>query len=83
VQILYLQTTFEAKVVGESKCPLCNFLSFFLAFLVVAETLGFETYPLPYLSPEATGNNLLIGASFASAGSGYFDQTSYLYVSIN
>ncbi|KAJ4809699.1 GDSL esterase/lipase APG [Rhynchospora pubera] len=47
------------------------------------ETLGFTTYPLPYLSPQATGKNLLIGAGFASAGSGYSDQTTKLYHAIS
>ncbi|XVF74482.1 hypothetical protein PTKIN_Ptkin13bG0113900 [Pterospermum kingtungense] len=43
---------------------------------IVAETLGFTTYPPAYLSPEASGKNLLIGANFASAGSGYDDKAS-------
>ncbi|KAF6164410.1 hypothetical protein GIB67_025236, partial [Kingdonia uniflora] len=42
------------------------------------ETLGFTTYPAPYLSPEASGKNLLIGANFASAGSGYYAETTLL-----
>ncbi|KAJ3709046.1 hypothetical protein LUZ61_012751 [Rhynchospora tenuis] len=47
------------------------------------ETLGFTTYQLPYLSPKAKGRNLLIGAGFASAGSGYSDQTTKLYHAIS
>ncbi|CAA2933420.1 GDSL esterase lipase APG [Olea europaea subsp. europaea] len=43
-----------------------------------AETLGFTTYPPAYLSPQASGKNLLIGANFASAASGYDDQTAIL-----
>ncbi|MBA0812268.1 hypothetical protein Gohar_026250 [Gossypium harknessii] len=43
-----------------------------------SETLGFTTYPPAYLSPEASGNNLLIGANFASAGSGYDDRAASL-----
>lgn len=46
-----------------------------------AENLGFTTYPLPYLSKEASGKNLLIGANFASGGSGYYETTAKLYVS--
>ena len=49
-------------------------------FLSAADTLGFKTYAPAYLSPQATGKNLLIGANFASAGSGYDDRTSYLNV---
>lgn len=41
-----------------------------------ADTLGFTGYAPPYLSPQASGSNLLIGASFASAGSGFYDATA-------
>ncbi|EEF46354.1 GDSL esterase/lipase APG [Ricinus communis] len=43
---------------------------------ITAETLGFKTYAPAYLSPDASGENLLIGASFASAASGYDDKSS-------
>lgn len=49
-----------------------------LATDITAENLGFTSYPPAYLSPQATGKNLLIGANFASAGSGYDDRTSLL-----
>jgi len=49
---------------------------------IAADTLGFTTYPAAYLSPQASGQNLLIGANFASAGSGYYDHTALMYVSI-
>jgi hypothetical protein len=52
----------------------------FLLLLITAESLGFTSYPQAYLSIEASGNNLLIGANFASAASGYFDATADLYV---
>ncbi|XP_010545663.1 PREDICTED: GDSL esterase/lipase APG [Tarenaya hassleriana] len=42
-----------------------------LATDITAETLGFTAYPPAYLSPQASGKNLLIGANFASAASGY------------
>lgn len=45
-----------------------------------AEYLGFTSYPPPYLSQEAQGKNLLQGANFASASSGYYDRTAQLYV---
>jgi hypothetical protein len=50
--------------------------------VVSADTLGFTSYAPAYLSPQASGNNLLIGANFASAGSGYYDHTALMYVSI-
>lgn len=48
--------------------------------IIVADTLGFTTYPAAYLSPQASGKNLLMGANFASAGSGYDDKTAALSV---
>ncbi|CAL5046076.1 unnamed protein product [Urochloa decumbens] len=50
-----------------------------LATDITADTLGFTTYPAAYLSPQASGKNLLIGANFASAGSGYYDHTALMY----
>ncbi|KZV39011.1 GDSL esterase/lipase APG-like [Dorcoceras hygrometricum] len=49
-----------------------------LATDITAENLGFTSYPPAYLSPQATGKSLLIGANFASAGAGYDDRTSLL-----
>ncbi|GER39486.1 GDSL esterase/lipase APG [Striga asiatica] len=49
-----------------------------LATDITAETLGFTNYPPAYLSPQASGKNLLLGANFASAGAGYDDHTSLL-----
>ncbi|KAI8019860.1 GDSL esterase/lipase APG [Camellia lanceoleosa] len=43
-----------------------------------ADTLGFTAYPPAYLSPQASGKKLLLGANFASAGSGYDDKTAFL-----
>lgn len=56
--------------------PTGRFCNGKLATDITADTLGFTTYPPAYLSPEASGKNLLIGANFASAGSGYDDKTS-------
>uniref|UniRef100_A0ACD6ADQ2 Uncharacterized protein n=4 Tax=Avena sativa TaxID=4498 RepID=A0ACD6ADQ2_AVESA len=53
-----------------------------LATDITADTLGFTSYPPAYLSPEASGKNLLIGANFASAGSGYYDHTALMYHAI-
>ncbi|EXB74608.1 GDSL esterase/lipase APG [Morus notabilis] len=49
-----------------------------LATDLTAETLGFKKYPAAYLSPEASGKNLLIGANFASAAAGYDEKASVL-----
>lgn len=59
-----------------NKSPTGRFCNGKLATDFTAETLGFTTYPPAYLSPQASGKNLLIGANFASAGSGYYDQTA-------
>lgn len=47
---------------------------------ITAENLGFTTYPPAYLSKRAEGKNLLGGANFASAASGYYEATAELYV---
>ncbi|XP_050384168.1 GDSL esterase/lipase APG [Argentina anserina] len=49
-----------------------------LATDITADTLGFTSYPAAYLSPQASGKNLLIGANFASAASGYDEKAAYL-----
>ncbi|KAA8541726.1 hypothetical protein F0562_022878 [Nyssa sinensis] len=49
-----------------------------LATDITADTLGFTTYPPAYFSPHASGKNLLIGANFASAASGFDDKTAIL-----
>ncbi|XP_058743603.1 GDSL esterase/lipase APG-like [Vicia villosa] len=45
---------------------------------ITAETLGFKSSAPAYLSPQASGKNLLTGANFASAGSGYDEKASKL-----
>ncbi|WCJ19757.1 GDSL-like Lipase/Acylhydrolase family protein [Euphorbia peplus] len=54
-----------------------------LASDFTAENIGFTTYPPAYLSKEAQGTNLLIGANFASAASGFYDPTAKLYDAIS
>ncbi|CAM0912768.1 unnamed protein product [Alopecurus aequalis] len=39
----------------------------------IAEKVGFNSSPPAYLSPQASGQNLLLGANFASAASGYYN----------
>ncbi|GAB2235819.1 hypothetical protein Droror1_Dr00026260 [Drosera rotundifolia] len=55
-----------------------------LATDFTAEFLGFSSYPPAYLNQqEAQGKNLLIGANFASGGSGYYDRTADLYSAVS
>ncbi|KAI3688135.1 hypothetical protein L1987_81843 [Smallanthus sonchifolius] len=53
-----------------------------LASDFTGENLGFTSYPPPILSKEANGKNLLLGANFASGGSGYYETTAELYNTI-
>ncbi|XP_077243161.1 GDSL esterase/lipase At5g22810-like [Tasmannia lanceolata] len=63
--------------------PTGRFCNGKLALDFTAENLGFTSYPPAYLSKAARGNNLLIGANFASASSGYYDKTANLYHAIS
>ncbi|KAM0911552.1 hypothetical protein ACQ4PT_013398 [Festuca glaucescens] len=49
-----------------------------LLYDIIGEKVGFSGSPPAYLSPQASGQNLLIGANFASAGSGYYDPTAFM-----
>ncbi|XP_050224388.1 GDSL esterase/lipase At5g33370-like [Mercurialis annua] len=48
---------------------------------LISEQIGSES-PLPYLSPELSGNKLLIGANFASAGIGILNDTGIQFLNI-
>ncbi|XXG90663.1 hypothetical protein AAC387_Pa12g2377 [Persea americana] len=48
---------------------------------ILSEQLGTES-PLPYLSPELKGENLLVGANFASAGIGILNDTGVQFLNI-
>ncbi|PKI32383.1 hypothetical protein CRG98_047226 [Punica granatum] len=48
---------------------------------LISEQIGSES-TLPYLSPELTGERLLIGANFASAGIGILNDTGIQFVNI-
>ncbi|XP_068648586.1 GDSL esterase/lipase At5g03820-like [Aristolochia californica] len=63
--------------------PTGRFCNGKLASDFTAENLGFSSYPPAYLSPEATGNNLLTGVNFASGASGLYDRTASLYRAIS
>lgn len=62
--------------------PTGRFCNGKLASDLTAENLGFTSYPPAYLSKKARGKNLLIGANFASAASGYYETTAKLYHAI-
>lgn len=49
--------------------------------VIVGQKIGSEP-PLPYLSPEFQGQNLLLGANFASAGIGILNDTGIQFVSL-
>ncbi|CAN6573414.1 hypothetical protein ACFX2J_046286 [Malus domestica] len=79
----YLPTIFKANYppYGRdfvSHQPTGRFCNGKLATDITADTLGFTTYPPAYLSPQASGKNLLIGANFASAASGYDEKAATL-----
>ncbi|KAL3523394.1 hypothetical protein ACH5RR_016228 [Cinchona calisaya] len=48
---------------------------------IISERMGMES-PLPYLAPENTGQRLLNGANFASAGVGILNDTGIQFLNI-
>ncbi|XAR60078.1 Triacylglycerol lipase [Bertholletia excelsa] len=62
--------------------PTGRFCNGKLAADFTAENIGFTSYPPPYLSKKAAGKNFSMGANFASASSGYYEQTAKLYHTI-
>ncbi|XP_078436363.1 GDSL esterase/lipase APG-like [Wolffia australiana] len=76
----YLPTLFKSVFLPYGrdfvmKSPTGRFCNGKLATDISTENLGFDEYPRAYLSPEASGKNLLIGANFGSACSSYYDAT--------
>ncbi|XP_057451075.1 GDSL esterase/lipase At5g22810-like [Lotus japonicus] len=67
----------------ENHIPTGRFSNGKLPIDFAAETFGFTSYPPAYLNLKIKGNNLLYGANFASAGSGYSSLTSKLDGSIS
>jgi hypothetical protein len=47
---------------------------------VVGQHIGVSEPILPYLSHELTGQKLLVGANFASAGIGILNDTGFQFV---
>ncbi|KZV39104.1 GDSL esterase/lipase-like [Dorcoceras hygrometricum] len=62
-----------------TRTPTGRFCNGKLATDFTAGFLGFSSYPPAYLSQEARGRNILNGVNFASAASGYYDNTAQLY----
>lgn len=48
---------------------------------LAGQKIGQSQPPLPYLSPQLTGQRLLVGANFASAGIGILNDTGVQFVS--
>eukprot|EP00249_Psilotum_nudum_P001456 c13922_g1_i1 orf=616-1668(-) len=77
----YLKTVIKSNFAPygrdfDTKKPTGRFCDGRLATDYTAEVLGFNSFPLPYLDPQATGQNIVNGINFASAGSGFFDSTA-------
>ena len=51
-----------------------------MQYIYLGEQIGAES-ALPYLSPQLTGQKLLVGANFASAGIGILNDTGFQFVS--
>ncbi|XP_021898226.1 GDSL esterase/lipase At5g18430-like [Carica papaya] len=49
---------------------------------LISQEIGLSEPPLPYLSPQLTGQRLLVGANFASAGIGILNDTGVQFLNI-
>uniref|UniRef100_A0A0R0G2Z5 GDSL esterase/lipase APG n=1 Tax=Glycine max TaxID=3847 RepID=A0A0R0G2Z5_SOYBN len=79
----YLPTLFKANYPPYGRDfsnhqPTGRFCNGKLATDITAETLGFKSFAPAYLSPQASGKNLLIGGNFASAASGNDEKAAIL-----
>ncbi|GMN32416.1 hypothetical protein TIFTF001_041725 [Ficus carica] len=66
-----------------NQTPTGRFSNGKLATDFIAKGLRFPSSQPPYLSGQVGGRNLLLGANFASAGSGYHDTTAQLFQAIS
>ncbi|KAL8139479.1 hypothetical protein V2J09_005500 [Rumex salicifolius] len=78
---IYIPTLFKANYSPYGRdfphhLPTGRFCNGKLAPDITAETLGFTSFPAAYLSPQASGKNLLIGANFGSSAAGFDERTS-------
>ncbi|KAG4945094.1 hypothetical protein JHK87_041101 [Glycine soja] len=83
----YLPTLFKANYPPYGRDfsnhqPTGRFCNGKLATDITAETLGFKSFAPAYLSPQASGKNLLIGGNFASAASGNDEKAAILNSSL-
>ncbi|XP_057866293.2 GDSL esterase/lipase At5g03810 [Cryptomeria japonica] len=67
----------------DTHVPTGRFCDGRLATDYVSETLGFTSFPPAYLSPQASGKNIITGVNFASGASGIYDETAKLYNAIS
>ncbi|CAL5212213.1 unnamed protein product [Lathyrus oleraceus] len=84
----YLPTLVKANFLPygrdfENHIPTGRFSNGKLISDFTSEILGFTSYQPAYLSLYIKGKNILNGANFASAGSGYHDSTAKLYHSLS
>lgn len=49
---------------------------------ISGQAIGGKESPLPYLNPALSGQRLLVGANFASAGVGILNDTGAQFVSL-
>ncbi|NP_001307298.1 GDSL esterase/lipase precursor [Solanum lycopersicum] len=49
---------------------------------IISQQIGSSESPLPYLDPALTGQRLLVGANFASAGIGILNDTGIQFINI-
>ncbi|KAL2968253.1 hypothetical protein AAZX31_15G020500 [Glycine max] len=83
----YLPTLFKANYPPYGRDfsnhqPTGRFCNGKLATDITAETLGFKSFAPAYLSPQASGKNLLIGGNFASAASGNDEKAAILNLAV-
>lgn len=77
----FLETILKANFLPygrdfDTRTPTGRFCDGRIATDYTASLLGFDSFPLPYLESRSSGENLTLGANFASGGSGFFDSTA-------
>lgn len=85
---IYIPTLFKANYPPYGRdfahhMPTGRFCNGKLTTDFTAETLGFTSFPAAYLSPHASGTNLLIGTNFGSSAAGFDDRTSTFNIAIS
>ncbi|XP_008223396.1 PREDICTED: GDSL esterase/lipase At4g16230-like [Prunus mume] len=79
----YLQTTAKGNYfpfgIDFGNNPTGRFSNGRTTFDILQQELGFTHFTPPYLAPTTVGEALLQGVNYASAGSGIFNSTGYLF----